>query len=224
MELPKINSIRKVDLNINTKKVTIRPWSNIELTNFDSLKDKNRLDSDLIYKHLIEPYISTSSTLTLQERRHVLIELYKLSKGKTIDIQFDCSKCEQIEIPYQVNIDESIKVSTLKNRDIKTNECKFMLKHYSNYIMKLDEDINRESVKYMCSYISSFIYKDTEIEPTTLDELTEWFITELPREDFDSFMSQMNDNVPTIDSIVTMTCPMCGHKQEMNLRIEDFLA
>lgn len=219
--LPSINSIRSKNININGKKIKIKPWTNIQLTTYEeNLEDS---DYNTIYDLLIRDNIETKSTLTLLERRYVLYELYMLSKGNLLDIRFTCSSCDN---PSETTLDVSkmVKFNEIKERTIKTKNFIINLKQNSNYSIDLEKDINIESIKYAVSYIDSFIYKDESFESPGVEKLTDFFIDEVSAEDYDEFITKINEIQPSIDINTKTKCPHCGADNNIKLEIESFLS
>lgn len=220
--LPKINSVRKKDININGKTIEINPWSNMQLINFEeSLKDNTLIDS--INDILIKDNVKSKVKLTLTEKRFVLVELYKLSKSSLLDISYTCNECSAIS-KFSINLEKSIEFKPLAKRVIKTKDFTFNFRENSRYEINLiDSDLNKETLKYFISFIDSFIYKTKSYEIQDLDETAEWFNTEMPSEDFDLFMIEFNKIKPDMITDVNVTCESCEAKTKIDFRIEDFL-
>lgn len=219
--LPQINSLRNKNITLNSKKILLKPWSNLQLINFESEKE-DVLKIDNIRENLITPNIECKQTLTLIEEKMVLVELYKLSKSNIIDITFTCSKCNSPS-EHSIFIDKATEFKELKTRVIKTKDCIFNLRQYSLYRIDLNKDINTETIRYLASFIDSIEYKGTH-EGFELDELVDWLVQELDKSNFDTLIKKFTEVQPTIDFDVNATCAHCGTKQKLNFKgVEDFL-
>ena len=218
--LPQINSLRSKIITLNGKKIILKPWTNIQLTTYEENLDTN--DYSLIFDLLIRENIDTKHVLTLIERRYCLYELYMLSKGNLIDIQFECSNCKN---PSQNTLDLSKVVSyeDLKERTIKTKNFIFNLKENSNYMIDLEKDINIESIRYVVSFIDSFIYNEVTYEASSIDIMSDWLIDEVSSDDFDDFINQMNKIQPTMNIYSEASCAHCGTTNKITMDIERFL-
>jgi hypothetical protein len=218
--LPKINSLRSKTITLNGKKIVLKPWTNIQLTTYEENMDSK--DYNLIFELLIKDNVETKHTLTLIERRYCLYELYMLSKGNLLDIQFTCISCEN---PSQTTLDISkiVNYKEIKERTIKTKNFVMNLKSNSSYCIDLEKDINIESIKYAISFIDSFIYKDETYESLSLDEMVDWFIDEVESEDFDDFVTQITNIQPSMNVHTEVNCAHCGTKNKITMDIERFL-
>lgn len=222
MELPKINSLRNKNIIINSKKILLKPWTNLQLVNFESSKD-DELKIDIILRELIEPNIECNQKLTLVEERIVLIELYKLSKSNIIDIIFTCEKCETPS-EHSIFLDKVINFKELNTRTIKTKDCIFNLRHYSLYRIDLNKDINEETMTYVASFIDSIDYNDEIYEGFELQELKDWLINELDKDNFNTLIKKFDEIQPRIEITAEAICEHCGTKQEINFKgVENFL-
>lgn len=221
MELPKINSIRKKDITLNGKKITLFPWTNMQLINYEEeLENKSKIDA--INEILLQDNIRCKQRLTLTEKRYVLVELYKLSKSSILDIEYTC-ECGK-DSKYAINLEKSVSFKELKERIVKTKEFTFNLRRSSVYEFDLDnKDKNKESLKYFLSFIDSFIYQNKTFEVQDLDEMVEWFNTEMPSSDFNEFMDKFNKIKPDIEIDVVATCEHCQKETRLDFRLENFL-
>lgn len=226
MELPKINSLRSKTITLNNKKIVIKPWTNLQLTNFDSLyneENNSKFKNELIYDELIKNNIEYSGVLTLLEEKMILIELYKMSKSNIIDVSFTCKECKA-KSGYVIDITKAVQWVELKTRTIKTKDCIFNLRLNSQYRINLKNDINIETINYIASYIDSFEYQDTNYEGFDLETLSNWLINELDKINFEELIRKFNEVQPRIDFKVQGVCEFCGTKQDLNFKgVEDFL-
>lgn len=219
MDLPKINSIRSKELDINGKKVKLFPWTNIQLINYEDQLDENR---DALYDVLVKDNIETKKRLTLTEERYLLYELYKLSKGNNVDILFNCSECDT-QSEGTINIDKIVKFTPISSRTIKTGDFTISLRANSSYRMDLDGDLKHETLKYIISFVDSFIYKDTNYDGADLETMVEFFSNEVPPKEFNEFVNKMDDIQPKLEIESHCICAHCQHSNKINFRIEDFL-
>lgn len=224
MNLPKINTLRTKELKLNGKNITIKPWTNLQLTNFDSIyQTSEEFKFNLIKKYLLDDNIECKVPLTLLEERFILTELFKLSKSNILDIVFTCESCEA-KSGFAIQLDKVIQFTGVKQRTIKTKDCIFNLSANSTYRMNLDNSTVDESLRYVASFIESFDFKDKTYEVSDLEEMFIWLRDELDKTNFDSLITQFNEVQPKIEIDSDGTCEFCGHKQKLNFKgIEDFL-
>lgn len=223
--LPKINSTRKKIIEVNGKKVEMFPWTNMQLFNYETqLENISKNKIDFIIETLVDNNIKSKSKLTLVEKRYLLAELFILSKGKYLDINFICTECEK-QTPYLLDIKKALKFNELKNRIISINEGEitFNLKRNSSYMIDFNKDESTELLKYLVSFIDSFIYEKKVYEVTDINEVAEWFNTELPNEYFEKFILEMKKNVPSLEIKATAICANCSSSNKLNIKLEDFL-
>ena len=220
---PKNNSLRKKNIIVNSKKVTISPWTNITLSQYENIHSITKYRIDLVLEHLITPFIETKAKLTILDEQIILYELYMLSKGNQLDIQYTCSECESKGIQYTLALDKIILIQELKKQIIKTTDYTFNLNKFSNYRLDLTKDTNIESLKYICSFIESFSFKDKNYVVEGLDELIEYLNVELPQKDFKILINSFNDIQPKININAEVTCAQCGHIQKIDFQLQDFL-
>lgn len=221
MELPKINSIRSKEITLNGKKITLIPWTNIQLVNYEeSLNDSKKLDS--IQNLLLKDNYKCKQKLTYTEKRYILIELYILSKSSIIDIKYECVHCKN-DSNLAINLSNSTKWNNLKERTFKIDNWTFNLKANSCYDLDTDKDLSLETLKYFVSFIDSLLIDNKEYPIMDLDEATNWFSTEVPNTIFSKFLLKMNEIKPDFNVDVTGICEHCGESSKINFRIEDFL-
>ena len=220
--LPKINSLRSKEIKLNGKSIIIKPWTNIQLTNFESLYDTfTGYKFDLICKELIYTNIECKFTLTLIEEKCILNELYKLSKSNNLDVVFTCEECES-KSSYVINLEKCVTYKPLQKRTFKTKDCIFNLKAFSNYRMNLNEDITKETLRYLASFIESFDYKDKNYEVTDEEEFIQWLTEELDEINFTKLLEEFTLNQNTIEINVLAGCEFCGHQQKLNFKGVDY--
>lgn len=224
--LPKINSLRSKNIIINSKKILLKPWSNIQLTNFESVYNSEKdekLKVNIIKEQLIDNNIEYNQNLTLVEERIILTELYKLSKSNIIDVVFTCKKCES-KSNATIHLDKVIKTKELSSRIIKTKNAIFNLRQFSIYRINLEEDINLEVIKYLASFIDSVDYDNKQYEGFEFNELVEWLTNELDKQTFDELVKQFDKIQPKIEINAKATCEFCAETQELAFKgVEDFL-
>lgn len=222
MDLPKINSLREKTIKISDKKIKLRVWSNLQLTKLESIIEDNDYNIETIFDSLLVENVECDSKLTLQEKRYVLVELYKISRGNLLDIEYTCSNCSSTN-QYSIELDKCVEFTELKDYIIKTTNCTFNLKKNSNYCIDITKDIHSESMKYICSFISSIEYDGNSFEVPKLVDLVSWMNTELQFVDFEEFIEKSNKIMPSMKSQFQTTCLHCGKENIVKFKIEDFL-
>lgn len=222
MELPQINSLRKKDIQINGKTVTLKPWTNIQLVNYDeTVTPETKLEK--IEDILLKDNYESKLPLTYTEKRFVLIQLYILSKSSLLDIKFNCVHCKQ-ESKITINIDNVAKWKDLATRIIKIEDYTFNLRPNSCYLIDLDNpNLNEETLKYLLSFIDNINISGTDYEISDMTALYKWFDEELPTNIFNSFIIEMNNIKPDISFSSDGICEHCGKSSLIEIRIEDFL-
>lgn len=222
MELPQINSLRSKDININGKIVKLKPWTNIQLVNYDeSVTPETKLED--IEEILLKGHYESKVPLTYTEKRFVLIQLYILSKSSLLDIKFTCVHCKQ-DSKITININDVAKWKDLSTRTIKIDEYIFNLRPNSCYLIDLNNsNLNEETLKYMLSFIDNITIDGKDYEVSDLTKLYKWFDEELPQQVFNSFIIEMNNIKPDIDFNTKGICEHCGKESIIEIRIEDFL-
>lgn len=219
MELPKINSIRSKIVKFSKKEVKISPWTNLQLMQYEEQVDNNSFE---YIDKLIDDNIETSSKLTLIERKYLFIELFKLTKGNLLDIKYTCKHCKE-ESKTVINLEQSMKFKEIQKQIIKTKNFTFNLRKTSNYRMNLNEDKLLETLKYICSFIDSFKYKDKEYQITNLDETVNWINNEMPKNEFDLLLKEFEIIQPKIETDINSLCEYCTKNNELVINLENFL-
>lgn len=219
MELPKINSIRSKIVKFSKKEVKISPWTNLQLMQYEEQVDNNSFE---YIDKLIDDNIETSSKLTLIERKYLFIELFKLTKGNLLDIKYTCKHCKE-ESKTVINLEQSMKFKEIQKQIIKTKNFTFNLRKTSNYRMNLNEDKLLETLKYICSFIDSFKYKDKEYQITDLDETVNWINNEMPKNEFDLLLKEFEIIQPKIETDINSLCEYCTKNNELVINLENFL-
>lgn len=210
MQLPSIRSIRESDVKIGSKTLRIQPWSNRDVIRYETaLKDNPTLEErkQCIFDYLIKPNIGDAAdSLNLFEREVVYIEMYKLSKGVLIPLQYKCpdKDCGQIT-ELNFNLLTNYKLHDMTTKEIKTDDVKFTLK-YSSYFPKPGDD----SIRFYASFIKEFEYKNQKFI-SDLDELENWLLDELDEVNFAQFLEQMIIALPKIELSMECTCSLCGN-------------
>ena len=224
---PKNKSLRSKTITVNTKKVNLTPWSNTQLVEFESQIEDNpkEYQHDLVYEYLIKPNIETSKKLTLLDEQIILFELYKLSKSNSLDLVYFCNSCETEKCNVNVKLDNITNIKQMNISRIKTESYIFNLKRYSNYRIDFKKkDNQREVLKYLASFIESFVYNKQEFPVDNLDEFVDYLSYEMhPQSEFDSLLKQFNESKPDMSMSAEVICEYCGAKQTLNLKLIDFL-
>ena len=162
MPLPKINTLRSKEIKLNGKIILIKPWTNLQLTNFDSLyQTSDEFKFNLIKQYLIDTNIECKTPLTILEEKYILTELYKLSKSNLLDVVFTCEDCSA-KSNYVIYLDKAVLFEPLKQRTIKTKDCIFNLHQSSEYRMNLENSLTEESLRYIASFIDTIQSVDSE--------------------------------------------------------------
>ena len=224
MNLPSINSLRTKEFKLNGKTIILKPWTNLQLTNFESLMDSYKgYKFSAVSYHLIQPNVECKVPLTLIEEKAVLNELYKLSKSNLLDVIFTCDSCKS-KSSFVINLEKTVKYIPMSTRIIKTPDITFNLLQYSTYRMDLDKDINSETINYIASYIDSFVYRDKTYEVTDIEEFVTWLNTEVDNSNFNKLIEEFTKIQFHIDIDVTAGCEFCGNSQKLDFRgVENFL-
>ena len=221
MELPKINSIRKKELKLNGKKITLIPWTNMQLIQYEEELEKiNKLDA--IQEILVKNNVECKQKLTYTEKRFVLIELYILSKSAMIDISYECPHCGN-NSRLTVNMSQSLGWNDLLERTFKIDNWSFTLKPSSVYDIDTNEDLKAETLRYFLSFVDSITIDNDDYSISDLNLLFKWFAEEVPNHIFNSFLKKMNDIKPDFRLDVKGICEMCTKESDVLFRIEDFL-
>ncbi len=228
---PKNSSLRTKKIELNSKKITLSPWNNLQLIRYEGLdNDPNKFNQDLIKEHLINPNIECKHSLTLVEEQMVFIELHKLSKSNLLDVKYTCKECNKhvkekkniTKSDYTFNLENIVKFNNLNKTVIKTKSYIFNLNTYSNYRINFHEDINKEAMNYTCSFVRSFTYNNKEYMIKELDDLVKYIYEELPTDEFKEFVKEFDNVQPKIIQDLKVKCPL-GHEQTLDINITDFL-
>ena len=224
MNFPSINTLRTKEFKLNGKSIILKPWTNLQLTNFESLSESyNGYKFALISEQLIHPNIECKVPLTLIEEKAILNELYKMSKSNLLDVIFTCEECKN-KSNFTINLEKSIKYVPLSSRVIKTSDVTFNLQMYSTYRMDLDKNINDETLRYIASFIDSFEYKGKTYEVVDIEEFIQWLNNELDSTNFNKLIEEFTKVQFHIDIDVKAGCEFCGHSQKLDFRgVENFL-
>ena len=216
------NNLRSKLVKINSKEIKISPWKNLTLTEFEDIYvEDNKFNT--IEKYLITPFIEYNGKLTLQEKRYILIQLYILSNGNNLDIQYNCKHCNTPS-SYSLDIDKSIKLKELETRIIKTKNYIFNLRNNSNYSINLKEDINYETLKYIASFINTVEDSSDEYSEPDIEKMANWINSSLPKEDFDSLCEEFFKIQPDLDIKCKAVCENCFQESDLDFKgIENFL-
>lgn len=223
---PGINTLRQKNITVNNKEVLIKPWTNVQLSQYEGAIDKapDSFIHDTIKDTLISPNIETKHKLTLLDEKIILIELYKLSKSVNVDITYTCKNteaCGAEGVRYVIDLEKDIKYVELKSRTIQTKNMVFNLRKFSTHrIQSTDID---ETLAYLASYVDSFEYKNKEYPVTDSKKFKDWLINECPSDDFNDFINQWNQIKPNVESEITLVCEYCQHEQKMEFNLTDFL-
>jgi len=217
-------SIRIKQVTINSKKIKIRPWSNLTLTEFEGIHDSEDDTFKIIDEFLIQPFIETKDKLTLIEKRYILIELFKLSRGNLLDILYTCSHCGT-RSAYSLRLDEIVNYSNLSSQTIKTKNYIFNLKKNSSYCIDYNSDkVNTEALIYVASFIQSIEDSKDVYEITDMLECSDWLNNELPQEDFKELTNQFYNIQPNLYIKAEAICEICSEITELDFKgIENFL-
>lgn len=222
MMLP--TKLRSNIIKINSKEVKISPWTNLTLIEFENVYSVNKDNFEQIEEYLITPFVESKISLTLQEKRYILIELYKLSKSSYLDIKFTCKECKE-ESNYTLDLNNCITSKTLKTRKIKTKDYIFNLKPYSTYLIDYkSKELHKETLRYIASFIKSIEDSENEYQIPSLDELETWLNTELDSVNFTELCQGFEKNQPDINISATAICEFCSSSNVLKFKgIEHFL-
>ena len=220
MNLPKIRTLRNTKIKLEKDSIEIQAWSNRDVVNFLSAQDAIDFDSldsnqkilknhEIIWNHLIKPNIITEyqKQIPYVYQKMVFAEMYKLSKGSLIDVQYKCSKCGQMnETVFDIN--KHFKFESMKNDVVEFDKFKFRLQEPTY-------DINTENDKYsgyrfLLSTIKYFEYDGKSHKNLTEEEIFDWCMDELDDATFETLVSEIQVNMSNVSYSFDGTCIECG--------------
>ena len=242
-KLPSLRTSSTHQLKIQDTTFTITPFSNAQIIKYTSIRDTIEVDDtnkhlskflyeEKIFEILVQPNVLDISKEEFNKLSSFIklvlyMEMYVISKGHEIKIQYNCEKCfEEKSLPSSFTFDLSDDVSFEEN--IKISNFSFNLNDKDDliiYLQNSDLDLHSvildelpnevEATKYGYQYILSHIkyIKIGESEfHFSLDEVYDWFVNELDVETFNFVINQIIINVPHIGFEKTdIECQHCGN-------------
>lgn len=231
MELPKIRSARIKKVTIGESHFKLQPWSNKEMIQFETIKEslpEGATNADIfkeVYDVLIKPNVIEGDASKVNDAAltHLFVEMYKLARGSTIDFTFKCSSGDCGRTTSAIfNINKHYKYKDMSSFAFETKDFSFQLKH-SNFSTIVNPSSD-EDLKYVLSFVKSFSYKGKEYSGFTLDELVDFFVSEVDEKNYIGFMKKIYTCLPRVELQGGFICEHCGHESNIILSVlPDFL-
>lgn len=239
MSFPSLKSIRISNVSICGKKIKIQPWTNRDILRYEHAKDevneriaslgevnifeKKQMFMDIIFDHLVLPNIDYKGGLTQFEKEVLFIEIYKISRGTIINLNYVCSQCKGSS-ENQFNIDKNFTFTEFKVGEIKTKNMTFTTKQSSLDMDSLYE-VNEEDkiLYYYFSFILDFTYKNETFVVEDLGEFVKWMLEEVDETNFNELVTEIQKRTPSISLKTIAHCDFCGHKEDFTfVQLPDF--
>jgi len=158
----------------------------------------------------------------------LLTELKKISYGETIELVYQCPKCNR-EGTIEVNLSEDVKFKPFDTRPIEINP-KIKIECYPlpfETEIQLEERYSDDIVEFNFNYLIKSIVKieidGEEIEDFTEEEVRE-FLENLNAEDFERLIEEFTERIGYFTLEKQVKCEYCGHEFKAEVaRFEDFL-
>lgn len=217
MELPKIRSARLKKVKLGDNSIKIQPWSNRQMIQYETIVEDIKSNSERFKEAvdiLLKPNIIEGDINKLHEVdiTYLFVELYKISRSTMIDFTFKCKSCDNRSSGI-FNINKHVEYVDIQHKSFSTEDFTFNIGN-SNY-NTLDDESDDADLKYILSFVKSFQYEDKTYQAFTLDELVEFFTTEIDEKNYIAFMNNMLEALPKIKLIGDFACEHCGEKTQI---------
>lgn len=219
--LPKINVPKYTEtLPHSEKEVSIRPYvvgeQKIIMAIINSGKDEMSQ-----FKEIIDRFVDgiEFEDISLVDMFYIIAKIRAMSKGETIEGEYECDECEK-NFDFEFDIIENM---IIDNEDVKTKivdldekltlviePIKFNVLQHEDFNVKLASMINK--VKYENKVYTDFTQE--ELIENIIDQLSSTYIKKL---------NDAYDEMISIKLKINATCPFCKHVNEKEVEdIFDF--
>ena len=239
MSFPSLKSVRTSNVRLGGKSIKIQPWTNRDVLRYEHAKDevndrinslgfvnlfeKKQMFMDAIFEHLVEPNIDYKGALSQFEKEVLFIEIYKISRGTIINLNYVCQEC-QGKSENQFNIDKSFKFTEFKVGEIKTKTMTFRTKQSTLDYDSLDDIRSDDKILYYYfSHILDFTYKNDTFVVEDLREFVNWMLEEVDETNFNELVSEIQKRTPQIELKTKAVCDFCQHTEDFTfVQLPDF--
>ncbi len=195
--------------------------------------------SPIIQEKALDDLISSSvidkdfkiDDIFLEDRFFLLVEMRKISKGKTFKFPFNCPDCKT-QSSQKINLGD---LEVIKKKKVNplielTDKISVELKHIKRgeqkksekYLDLKDSETKQKVEMQLLGYatgITKIITPDGEEEPDILDK--KWMIENTPPTILDKLKKWYNDNAFGIEFTHTIKCE-CGYSEIVDIPLSNF--
>ncbi len=225
--IPLTNRIKTLNVR-GLEKIKIKPWKNRDTLIFqqalEDLGDEKNFDDilDLQYEYLIKPNIieTKNENFSVIQKQILLIELYKISRGGSVGIEYFCTEenCGQKNEDV-FDLSKNVFYKDMENKSIKIKEYEFILDEYNSFVPKVTDNI-LEDTKYILGFIKEIRYKNNKLE---IDSNIDYILDEMDEKIFTQLIIELSNSIPYIEFKKTSFCEKCGKEYTFKFKgLPDF--
>lgn len=202
----------------NFKTSTFKEWTGKERRLLQKLIETDSFTQENISKILVHDcQLDEPKYYTDDEINYISMMLYKNSFEDTINIEYNCEKCNKNNV-INTGIDNilNIKISSISFFETNNIRIEFGKPNYSNYIdifNKLDSNVDKLFLNFLLCIDKIFI-DDKEIAMTDKIRDAENILENISIKDFDAIIEYFYDNSFSFTPKIKNKCS-CGHEEEV---------